>query len=164
MVYLLDASVFIEAKNRYYDFDIVPGFWDWLDKTNENSEIATVIPISEELQRGNEELSEWIDDRKDTGWFLPVDDVATQQAFTELAQWVMNQDFKEEAKQEFLAGADPWLIAKARIIDATVVTHEAYDPNIKRKVKIPNVCRQFDVPYIDTFRLLRRFSASFGII
>lgn len=30
-MYLLDANVFIEAKNRYYGFDLAPGFWDWLD-------------------------------------------------------------------------------------------------------------------------------------
>lgn len=30
-MFLLDANVFIEAKNRYYGFDICPGFWRWLD-------------------------------------------------------------------------------------------------------------------------------------
>lgn len=29
-VYLLDSNVFMEAKNRYYAFDIVPGFWQAL--------------------------------------------------------------------------------------------------------------------------------------
>ena len=28
MKYLLDSNVFIEAKNRYYAFDICPGFWE----------------------------------------------------------------------------------------------------------------------------------------
>ncbi len=31
MRYLLDANVFIEAKNLYYAFDICPGFWTWMD-------------------------------------------------------------------------------------------------------------------------------------
>ncbi len=31
MAYLLDANVFIDAKNRYYGFDFCPGFWDWVD-------------------------------------------------------------------------------------------------------------------------------------
>ncbi len=30
-MYLFDANVFIEAKNRYYAFDICPGFWEWMD-------------------------------------------------------------------------------------------------------------------------------------
>ena len=30
MMFLIDANVLIEAKNRYYAFDIAPGFWYWL--------------------------------------------------------------------------------------------------------------------------------------
>ena len=32
--YLLDANVFIQAKNQYYGFDIVPAFWAWLIAAN----------------------------------------------------------------------------------------------------------------------------------
>lgn len=28
MAYLLDANVFIQAKNRHYGFDFCPAFWD----------------------------------------------------------------------------------------------------------------------------------------
>ena len=31
MMFLVDSNVLIEAKNRYYAFDIAPGFWRWLD-------------------------------------------------------------------------------------------------------------------------------------
>ena len=27
---LLDANVFIQAKNSYYSFDLVPALWTWL--------------------------------------------------------------------------------------------------------------------------------------
>ena len=30
MAYLLDANVFIQAKNLYYGLDFCPAFWDWL--------------------------------------------------------------------------------------------------------------------------------------
>ena len=32
MTDLLDADTLIDAKNRYYDFDVCPGFWDWIDQ------------------------------------------------------------------------------------------------------------------------------------
>jgi hypothetical protein len=32
--YLLDANVFIQAKNLHYGFDFCPGFWDWLVASN----------------------------------------------------------------------------------------------------------------------------------
>ena len=34
MAYLLDANVFIQAKNLYYGFDFCPAFWDWLIASN----------------------------------------------------------------------------------------------------------------------------------
>ena len=30
MAYLLDANVFIAAKNLHYSLDFCPAFWDWL--------------------------------------------------------------------------------------------------------------------------------------
>ena len=30
MAFLLDAGVFLQAKNQYYGFDVCPGFGDWL--------------------------------------------------------------------------------------------------------------------------------------
>ena len=30
MAYLLDANVFISAKNLHYGFDFCPAFWDWI--------------------------------------------------------------------------------------------------------------------------------------
>lgn len=35
MTYLLDANTLIEAKNRYYQMSICPGYWDWLHKANQ---------------------------------------------------------------------------------------------------------------------------------
>jgi len=42
------------------------------------------------------------------------------------------------------------------------VTHESlYDPKIKKKIKIPNVCETFGIPYISTFEMLKRLKAKF---
>lgn len=162
-MYLLDANVFIEAKNFYYRFDTFPGFWDWLDAEQDNGQVASIKPIRAELLRGNDELAEWIKERNDLGWFLPVDDVETQQNLAQIAVWVMEQPFREVAKPDFLGGGDPWLIAKAKAIGATVVTQETFDAQSMKKVKIPNVCRAFDVPYINTFDLIRQTGATFTL-
>ncbi|MBF0147506.1 MAG: DUF4411 family protein [Magnetococcales bacterium] len=37
--YLLDSNVFIEAKNRYYAFDICPGFWEWMNDSGSKKHI-----------------------------------------------------------------------------------------------------------------------------
>ncbi len=131
--YLLDANVFIEAKNSYYQFDFAPGFWDWLDKEQTAGHHASVYPIYEELERGNDKLAEWVRARKNDDWFIPVTDLATQTVFSQIAEWVMEQPFKEQAKEEFLGGGDPWLIAKAKSISATVVTTRSLNPRARRE-------------------------------
>lgn len=160
-LYLLDANIFIEAKNRYYRFEIVPSFWAWLDAQQQQGNLASIEMVCQELSRGNDELARWARARAQGGWFLPENDVATQQLFRQIVQWVVTQSFTQPAINEFLACSDPWLIAKASTLNAIVVTHETYDANVKRKVKIPNVCRQFHVPTIDTFELLSRLQARF---
>jgi len=34
MAYLLDANVFMQAKNLHYGLDFCPAFWDWLIDRN----------------------------------------------------------------------------------------------------------------------------------
>ncbi len=160
-MYLLDANVFIEAKNFYYAFDIAPIFWQALDIAQTAGQIASVRPVCDELLKGKDELADWINERKQGGWFLPVDDAATQLKFREIAAWVMGQPFTAHAQAEFLAGGDPWLIAKAVTTGAIIVTHEKLDLRSKKKVFIPTVCHHFGPPCVNTFDMLRRLGLSF---
>lgn len=48
MIYLLDANVFIEAKNRYYAFDLFPAFWNWMD-TVVAQNVRTITLVRDEL-------------------------------------------------------------------------------------------------------------------
>ena len=59
---------------------------------------------------------------------------------------------KAGALEEFLGGADPWLIAKALTNpEAVVLTHEKLNLQLRRKYSIPNVCQFFGMTCIDTF-------------
>jgi hypothetical protein len=42
-----------------------------------------------------------------------------------------------------------------------IATNEAPNPNIKRRVPIPDVCTAFGVDYTDTFGMLRALGASY---
>jgi len=160
MNYLLDANIFIEAKRRYYGMDICPGFWDWLDHAKETGLVASITLIRDELAEGGDELSEWAKKRSDSGLFIDVSDTDTQARFTLIANHVIAADYTPEAKEKFLGCADPWLIAKASVQGSTLVTHEVFSDR-KNKIKIPNICRHFKVPYLDTFELLREHAARF---
>ena len=160
--YLLDANTLIEAKNRYYSMTICPAYWSWVQRSNDAGFVASIEPVGVELMRGNDQLADWARDHGDL--FLAVSDEPTQLAFASVAAHVAagSGSMRPGALEEFLAGADPWLIAKAMTsADAVVVTHEQFNPQMRRKYSIPNVCQQFGVPWIDTFELLRRTEARF---
>lgn len=163
--YLLDANIFIQAKNFLYPFDVFPGFWDWLKRDMESGVLGSIIPVYDELTVGNDELANWISQFKGSGYFLRVDDTETQKKYTEIASWVVDsaQSFKQTACEDFFRGADSWLIAKALSTNAIVVTHEKLDPNCIRRVPIPNVCKAFGVTYIDILELIRKTGVRFGI-
>lgn len=158
---LLDANVFIEAKNRYYGFDICPGFWGWMDTVFQGG-VGTVDKVWAELLGKGDELSDWAKGRKSSAAILAVDDKATQSVFQDIANHVATGQYKPAAIAQFLSGADPWLIAKAKTTGATVVTHEVLAKQAKKKVPIPNICEEFDVSYEDTFNTLRTFNAEFN--
>ncbi|WP_055046859.1 DUF4411 family protein [Devosia sp. A16] len=160
MVYLLDSNVFIEAQNRYYAFDIVPAFWDWMD-TVIGPNVATVAPVRDELIGKDDPLAAWMKQRQNDPWVLPVDDKATQEAYAEIAIELDGSNYRRPAIEKFLSGADPWLIAKAKVLKATIVTHEVAAPDAVKRVPIPNLCVGRKVPCINTFDALRALQAQF---
>ena len=159
MKYLLDSNTYIQAKNFYYGMDICPAYWDWLDQQFQLGTVASVDMIGKELKDGNDELAQWAKDRPEH--FIKNDDVETQTVFTKIVKAVVTGDYNPGNRDNFLAKADPWIIAKAKTIGATVVTHESMLAPSTKKVKVPNICHLFDVPCLNTFHFLRELEARF---
>ena len=165
MIYLLDANTLIEAKNRYYGMTICPGYWAWILQSHGQGVVASIETVGQELQRGNDELAAWTQTHKNLFW--TVSDAATQDAFTKVATHVANSatQMKAGAVDDFLSGADPWLIAKAMTLpDSVLVTHEQLNPHAKRKFIIPNVCQQFGVKWVDTLQVLGATRTRFDLV
>jgi hypothetical protein len=162
--FVLDANIFIDAHQRYYSFDIAPAFWCALKGQAENGTIVSVDHVLRELNHSNDEdkLRLWANNEFKK-WFESTDDDKIFMAYSEIITWAMRQQqFNEPAKSEFASVADSWLIACAKARNYIIVTHEVYDDHIRRKIPIPNVCRAFDIPYINTFDMLRRLHIRLG--
>lgn len=143
---------------------ICPGFWDFIDKKNSETVVYSVRNIYDELFRGGDkdELVSWVKERKDVGLFLEVDDNDTQLEYQKIVQYVNDHPiFSPQEKIRFLSEADPWLIAKAKTFGAKVVTNEVLVGLNSTKVKIPNICNEFEVEYISLFDFLRELKAEF---
>jgi hypothetical protein len=125
--------------------------------------VGSISMVQDELLKGSDELHDWANQHPD--FFLEVGDDATQLAFAEVAEYcatyVETQGMKAGALDDFLGGADPWLIAKAISSAAIIVTHEQYNPHTKRKLLIPNISEAFDVQCLNTFELLHQLGAKF---
>jgi hypothetical protein len=155
----MDSNTYIQAKNQYYGMEFCPAYWDWLDAKFASGEVGSIEFIGRELTAGNDDLATWAKQRRDH--FISHDDEPTQELFSDIVNFVMLQSFDPANRDDFLAKGDPWLIAKAKRLGATVVTHEATVSPATRKVKIPNICQQFGVPCISTFDLLNELNPRF---
>ena len=58
MAYLLDADVFIRAKNLHYGFDFCPAFWDWLIQQSQGGQVYSIEKVGDELLAGDDELAD----------------------------------------------------------------------------------------------------------
>ena len=161
MQYLLDTNTFIQAKNSYYAFDIAPSFWTQLLEKLKQGQVAVIDAVSDEIKQGNDELKEWFKDQvisqADQIKILKAKEDATVLAtYREIAQMVaMNQVYKESEKARFFRGADPWLIASAKSWEAVVVTCETLSGVGTTKVKIPDICQQTGVSFVNLYTAMR---------
>ena len=154
MKYLLDSNVFIQAKNDYYSFDIAPGFWRWLELLGEEQSALTVKAVREEIIEGDDALRDWMVDLPKEYFIEP--DIPVQENVRKIVTAVMQEPaYPEHNRYSFLEKADPWLIATAMTGAYTVVTHEEKTGPGAKKVKIPNICEIFQVPYLTVFELMK---------
>lgn len=158
MAYLLDANVFIQAKNLQYGFDFCPAFWHWLEHMNAQGRVFSIQQVGAELQAGEDELATWGENQGD-GFFLPPDALVLTAA-PRVSAWATGQDYAPAAISTFLQVADYWLVAFAAAHGHTVVTHEI-PANSSKKIKIPNACVGLGIRFMTPYQMLRAERARF---
>lgn len=163
-VYLLDTNVFIEAARRYYAFDIAPAFWQSLIDLAADGRVVSIDRVKAEIDRGKDDLSAWANGHF-RGTFVTTGDPDVLAIYQNIMIWAQGQtQFTDAAKAEFALAnnADAWVVAYAAAKGCVVVTHELLDPNVRRKIPIPNACQAFNVSYVDTFQMLRALGVRMG--
>ncbi|HXO27483.1 MAG TPA: DUF4411 family protein [Thermoanaerobaculia bacterium] len=158
MAYLLDANVFIQAKNLPYGLDFCPAFWDWLVASNAAQSVFSIEKVGDEVDAVADELSTWAEQRG-PGFFLKPDP-AMLPALASLSTWATGQRYDAAAVSTFLQVADYYLVAHALAHGHTVVTHEIASTSTKR-IKIPDACIGLGVKCVTPFEMLRHERARF---
>ena len=140
MAYVFDTSSFSVVGNYYPEQ--FPTFWERFNQAVIVGDIISVREVHRELEIyvRHPHLSNWVNEHRAI-FLLPspvemlfVSEIFSVQHFQMLV-----------SEQDLLAGnlrADPFIIAKAKVINGCIITEERRRPNAAR---IPNVCDHFGI-------------------
>jgi len=143
-MYVVDTNSWSVLRNFYPK--AFKTFWQQLDALVAGGEVVSVREVQNELKRvsHSEHLDEWLDANK--GLFSGP----TEDELEFVAEIFKIDHFRQlVGRHQVLVGnpaADPFVIARAKILGGCVVTEEKLKPNA---AQIPNVCDHFDIECVN---------------
>ncbi len=69
MAYIFDTNIFIRSKNEM-PMDIWPTFWARFKEMVNSGQIFTSVMVKDEIEKGKDELTEWVKNRSSSLWML----------------------------------------------------------------------------------------------
>lgn len=141
MTYVFDTNSLSNVLNHYYQ-DRFPSFWAKFDKMIETQQVISVREARFELEGRFDEDTVRLLKRHNADFF--EDPALEELAF--ITEIYSVPHFQQNLhKKKLLQGghlADPFIIAKAKLKNAVVVTEESCPRNGAR---IPNICDHFEI-------------------
>lgn len=156
--YCLDANVLIQAWQKYYNPKFCPDYWKVLIELGKQNRIFIPELVYEEITRTDDDLSKWLKSSK-----IPVEKISESVTICLQNIYKANPAHKnlvDNTKARSLA--DPWVIAHAMHTQAIVVTkEEKVTASSSTKIKIPNVCDNLGVRWINDFQFIDELDIAF---
>ena len=150
----LDANVYIRPhREGFYSFGLAPTFWQLLEQKANEGVIASPRQVYTELAGFGDNLADWVIARQNSSLFVDASQLV-QESVTRVADYIM-QNYRGHRAEEFLGGADPWVIAHAIADNGIVVTYETRRDLTAQTPKIPNVCQAFRVRCVTLYQMLQ---------
>jgi hypothetical protein len=128
--------------------EVFPGVWEKIEEMISEQLICSVDEVYYEILAQDDILADWVKMRKQI--FLPIDEDIQRNAIDILKAHSNLLDIKKNK-----SGADPFLIAVARVHECTVVTEEKPSGGPERS-KIPDVCSAYGIECIKLLEMLKR--------
>lgn len=158
-IYCLDANVLIQAWQKYYSPRLCPSYWDELKQLGKENRIFIPEEVQTEILRTEDDLAEWL-----KGSQIPIRKIGEGTA--KRLQDVFAFDPTHERLVDSIKGrslADPWIIAHALEENATVVTkEEPITAANSNRIRIPNVCKNMGVRYMNDFQFVEEVNIRFN--
>ena len=139
MEYLFDTNIFVESKKNL-PMDIWPTFWTKMTSLINSGNIHSIDKVKDEIDKGGDELTNWIHENAPRGFFLKQD-ASVMAKMAETIAWVQNNP----------VGFSQTAAAK----DMVLVTYEKSNPQRRNRVMIPDACNAIGVRSCDLNTALR---------
>lgn len=158
VVYCIDANILIQAWQKYYSPEICPSYWEVLNDLGKKGVIFIPELVYEEIEKGEDNLFEWLKNSD-----IPIRKIDGEVTSCLKEIYASNPSHKYLVSSNGVhSKADPWVIAHAIKENAVVVTKETKDYFKKQtKIKIPHVCDNMNVKWIDDFKFIRNLNIKF---
>jgi predicted nucleic acid-binding protein len=157
--YCLDANVLIQAWQKYYSPKICPDYWDILNSLGKQGQIFIAEEVKDEIVKSEDELAKWL--KKSS---IPVH--KPDEKVIACWQKILQADPLHKFLVDNIKGrslADPWVISHAMKMNATLVTKENKETALNTKrIKIPNVCDNMGVRWINDFEFVQELDIKFS--
>ncbi len=143
-IYIFDTNSLSSILNHYYPSRF-PTFWKKFGDKISAFEVISVREVYKELSDHFEKEKLTYFTEINSGFFSEPN--SSELSFITEIYSVKHFQHNLENKKLLKGGAfaDPFIIAKAKILNATVVTEEYFKPN---GAKIPNICEHFSIPFL----------------
>lgn len=167
MLYILDTNILVYPNRISHPMDIYPSYWDKMADILKLDDVISIDKVKEEIYAQDDSLTNWCKiNIPKLFWDSSINSIPE---YAEIQNWAQNKNYNERAIMEFASSknADPFLIAYALNkkrnddLDVSIVTLEVSAPESKKSVKIPDVCIDFDIRYINNNDFFREIKASF---
>jgi predicted nucleic acid-binding protein len=158
VVYCIDANILIQAWQKYYSPEICPSYWKVLNDLGKKGVIFIPEIVYEEIEKGEDNLFEWFKNSD-----IPIRKIDGEVTNCLKEIYAFHSSHKYLVSSNGIhSKADLWVNAHAIKENAIVVTKETKDYFKKQtKIKIPHVCDNMNVKWIDDFEFIRNLNITF---
>lgn len=141
-VYVIDACALIDAAKEYnMSKKTFSPIWEAFEELINNGQLITSTEIQDELK--DDDLITWSKKHKEL--FIPLTKEIQEQVFEVLKKYPTLIKMKSTSN----SNGDPFLVATAIVNNGCIVTNERPGDEKTGDYHIPNVCKGFDVPYMN---------------
>lgn len=141
-IYVIDSCALIDAAQNYNmakkSFSHI---WDAIDRLIQNGELISSAEVIDELK--DDDLLLWAKMRKEC--FVPL----TKEVQDKTIELLKRFPTMIKIRSTGNSNADPFLVSTAVLTGGTVVTNEKLGDRKSNDCKIPNVCRELKIPYMN---------------